>query len=337
MHLHRTGVFVALAMACAITAPAAASAATHHAVKPPKAKPGQKILKSTAKTPTGYTCQRKRINGRMWKVCVKQAAAPTPTTQGPGTNLPTNSSASTDPPTTPATETTAASTSGGGGTPTPPTPPAPVTSTVYSNNTFPNAFVSQAFEADGIKEFGGKVTLGPGARSNAVVSTVISSYACQSGGWSTGDCLTPPGATYNLPMYLSVYRLDSNGTVGTLVARTLQTQTIAFRPSHDTTGFCSTQQFIDAGGTCRYNYPTQVSFDLGSAVLPTDVIITLAFNTNTAGWEPTGVPGPADSTNIAVVPTVAGPNVYQAAAGDLALQPVDSGGYQPTFRVVTTG
>jgi hypothetical protein len=347
MYLHRMGVAGALAMACAIAAPVAASAATHHhAAKPPKAKPGQRIVKSTAKTPTGYTCQRKRLNGRMWKVCVKQTAAPTPTSSAPSTSPPVSSAPSsaadpTPPPVTSAPSTSAPTSSGGGGGggggggSTPPPPSGPVTSTVYSNYTFPGYWSSQPFLAAQVKEYGGQVTLGPGARSNAVVRTVIASYACETGDWYNANCVTTPGATYDLPIWLSVYNLDPDGSVGTAVIRTHQTKTIAYRPSTDHSGTCTTQQYIGAGGVCRTNLPTQVSFDLGSAVLPTNAIITVAIDTSASGWDPTGVVGPADSTNVAYVQTPGGPDVFEATTGDL--EPVDSGGYQPVFRVDTTG
>lgn len=326
MHLHRLGAAGVLIAALAVAAPAA-DAATPAATAAAKTK----IIKSTAKAPKGYRCQRERRHGKVVKVCVKKK---TPTTSAPSTSAPVSSAPSTsptpDPPVVPTPPVTTP-TSGGGSV----TPAAPVTATVYSNYTFPGYWASQPFAAQQTKEFGGEVTLAPGARSNAVVSTVIASYACQAGAYNDGTCLTTPGATYNLPIILSVYNRDADGSVGTLVTRVTQTQTIGYRPS--TSSSCDVTQYLDTAGVCRTNLPTQASFNLGSAVLPTDSIITVAINTSTSGWDPTGIPGPADATNLAEIGPGAGDqDVYQALQpGDLA--PVASDGYQPTFAVTTTG
>lgn len=335
MHPFRLGAAGVLIAALAVTAPTAV-AATPTAKKPAKTK----ILKSTAKAPKGYTCKRERRHGKVVKVCKKKAVKKTPTTSAPSTSPapPVSSAPSTTPPPVapPVTAPVTPPASGGGGST--PTPPAPVTSTVFSNYSFPGYFVSQPFQAQQVKEFGAAVTLSAGARSNAVVSTVIASYACGAGNYYDGTCLTTPGSTYNLPVILSVYNREADGSVGTLVTRVAKTQTINYRPSAAAaaTG-CSNTQYLAGDGVCRTNFPTQVSFDLGSAVLPTNAIVTVAINTSTTGWDPTGVPGPADSTNIAEVGPGAGDqDVYSAPqAGDLA--PVASDGYQPTFAVVTTG
>ena len=73
---------------------------------------------------------------------------------------------------------------------------------VYNNvpKPLPGNVVSQAFEATSTSEFGGQVSFAGTARHNPRLSVVMSSWACQSGGASTGDCSTTPGAKFTEPI-----------------------------------------------------------------------------------------------------------------------------------------
>src|SRR6185312_15991887 len=64
---------------------------------------------------------------------------------------------------------------------------------VYDNvpAKLPGNFASIGFAATSTTEFGGEIELTGTARKQPSVTVVMSSWACQSGGWNTEDCSTP--------------------------------------------------------------------------------------------------------------------------------------------------
>src|SRR5262249_55807325 len=97
--------------------------------------------------------------------------------------------------------------------------PAPVTAAtagaIYDNipRPTPRNPPSEAFEAQSASEFGGAVTFAGTGRSHAVVTVLMSSWGCESGGWNTDDCQTTPGTTFSEPITLNIYNTGA-GTAG---------------------------------------------------------------------------------------------------------------------------
>ncbi len=75
---------------------------------------------------------------------------------------------------------------------------------------------SLGFEATQTNEFGDEVGLGASAGGKTVdsLSVLFASYACEtSGHWNTGDCVTTPGATFEMtsdnPITATIYAGDT--------------------------------------------------------------------------------------------------------------------------------
>src|SRR5260370_1057640 len=69
---------------------------------------------------------------------------------------------------------------------------------------------SASFEATGTDELGNQITLDHAGNVGGVVVT-MSSWACESGHWNTGNCETTPGARFTWPITFSIY----NAATGT--------------------------------------------------------------------------------------------------------------------------
>ncbi len=116
-----------------------------------------------------------------------------------------------------------------------PDPDAPVTVFDSMPSPLPGNYSSHAFLATSTTEAGDVVQLAPGNRTLDQVTVAMSSWACGTGGWSTGDCVTEADATFTHDLTLKVYGLVD----GVLAAEPLTTITQSFampyRPSSDPT------------------------------------------------------------------------------------------------------
>ena len=129
------------------------------------------------------------------------------------------------------------------------------------------------------------------------MSVLFSSWACESGSWTTANCVTTPGATFPVPLTFTIYDFTGN-TKGAMLATQTQTVSITYRPSTST--LCTGGRWYNSKDkTCYNGLPQTVTMAMtASAPLPNQVIWTVAYNTNTAGYYPTGVVGPVDSLNV---------------------------------------
>lgn len=187
-------------------------------------------------------------------------------------------------------------------------PAAAASPPVYNSipDTLPGNVVSVGFQATSTSEFGDYITFGgtERARANLPVTVVMSIWACQTGGMDT--CATTPGATFAQPLTLTIYAVDHSGAVpatGTQLLQTTQTFNLPYRPSRDDTGHCQASGFYPwystAEGICYSGLAHEVTFTLPAGPnLPSEVIWSIAFNTETHGYNPTGVSGPYNSLNV---------------------------------------
>lgn len=140
-----------------------------------------------------------------------------------------------------------------------------------------------------VNEFGDEVVLSGAARTLQSMSVVLSSWGCQSGGWSTEDCMTTPGATFDVPLTFTIYA-DSGGTAGVRLATVTNTVKVAYRPSVDTTLCTGGRWYNSKDRSCYNGFPQIVKMDMPSGVtLPSQVIWSVAYNTTSAGPHPIGV------------------------------------------------
>jgi hypothetical protein len=171
----------------------------------------------------------------------------------------------------------------------------------------PGNVQSLAFQATSASEFGGQIGFA-GSVTNPRVSVDLSSWACQSGGATDGSCVSSPGSTYEVPITLNVYSVGPENSVGAKLVTLTQDFAIPYRPSADNVNCAGNGGWFKKHGktgTCYHGLLNKITFSkLGTAkaplTLPSDVIVSVAFNTFTHGYEPTGVEGPYDSLNFAL-------------------------------------
>ena len=180
----------------------------------------------------------------------------------------------------------------------------PSATTVYDAipSPLPPSMFSQPFQAQQTSEFGDYVHL---AGTNRVLNTVTVTMVT----WALySDYATDPryagnSATWTHPVTVNVYSnsLDTNGEPDTLLATETQDLSIPWRPKADPT--CSTPTAWRADdGNCYNGFAFNAAFDMSSlsVTLPTDVIVGIAFNTESYGAAPVGTSGPYNSLNVGV-------------------------------------
>ena len=167
----------------------------------------------------------------------------------------------------------------------------------------PGNIPSYGAEAYAFNEIGNEVNLAPSTGPLADVTVTMSSWACEFGGW-TGPipCTTTPGATFAVPITLSIYREGATpGTAGSLIVSRTETFNIPYRPSADPACISAPTKWMDAG-TCYNGLANNVSFDFNSKgiTLPSTVIYGISYSTDNYGPTPIGgSSSPADSLNVA--------------------------------------
>jgi enamine deaminase RidA (YjgF/YER057c/UK114 family) len=181
---------------------------------------------------------------------------------------------------------------------------APDAAAVYDSiGVAPGNVASLGFEATSTSEFGDRVQVGPGPRELSSVTVLMSSWACETGGW-TGPtpCVTTPDATFAHPLTMTLYSDNGTGTPGGVLTSMTMTATIPYRPSADSVN-CTGGRWFN-GTTCYNGYaaPVTFSFPIGT-VLPSRFIWAIAYNTTHHGYNPVGAAPcgtncPYDSLNV---------------------------------------
>ncbi len=230
------------------------------------------------------------------------------------------------------------------------------------------------FEATSTNEFGDAVSLQAGTgRTLSSLIVDFQSYACESGHWYTGDCVSTPGDTFQVPggITAKIYATDSTGTtVGTELASATINPNIPYRPSASGATICPSTgggQWTagslwfnpDApnGGACQTSIADKLVFNFtGNTTLPDYVIWTVQFSTSTSGYSPLGTTsacntgpggGPYDSLNVGDKTYPGAPyagadlnedQVVISQGGTAAPLQVQSGwsGFRPLGEIITT-
>lgn len=182
---------------------------------------------------------------------------------------------------------------------------------------------SVGVEAYSFNQIGDEVKLRRVARLKSV-AVQLSSWACQSGAWNTGDCVTTPGATFSTPITLNIYNASVAGThpgeivPGTLRATVTRTFNIPYRPSASPhcTGAQAGEWFKNGQG-CFNGLAHTIGFTLTGlkTKLPKDVVLGVSYNSDNSGPDPLhGTGAPEDSLNVGLSPKVrAGHQRYPGA------------------------
>ena len=164
----------------------------------------------------------------------------------------------------------------------------------------------QAYSQD---EIGDYLQLAGTDRDVTTVTVGMSNWACETGGGAT--CATTPGSSFEHPITVNIYAADTSGSepvAGALIASVTEDKTIPYRPSVDPTCNGGTAWRAD-NGNCYNGFAFTLDFDFGGVTVPDDIIVGVAYNTQSHGAAPLGVEGPYDSLNVALVPVGQAPGV----------------------------
>lgn len=201
-------------------------------------------------------------------------------------------------------------------------PAAAATSLVYDS--IPEASVpsypSIGFQATSTDEVGSWVQLDGTDRVLTDVTVGLTNWSCEN--WETISpptvpCATTPGSGFAHDITLNLYEVDDTGALpapGALIASVTESKQIPYRPSAsaECTGANAGKWWDVTTATCNNGFAFTVTFDLSaqSLVVGDDLMVGVAFNTQTHGANPLGVAGPYNSLNVSIAtqaPTVGHP------------------------------
>ena len=175
---------------------------------------------------------------------------------------------------------------------------------IYSNipATTAGNYPSQPYQAQQTSEFGNLLHLGAGSRDLSKVSILMSTWAIGST-YPALFAANSNGWTHNFT--LNLYNVGAGNSVGSLLSTTTQNSLIAWRPEHDAQCGNNTAWYSANDNACYNGMATRLDFNFasGTVILPNDVIVGLAFNTQSYGASPMGASGPYNSLNWAVGPS----------------------------------
>ncbi|HVO86457.1 MAG TPA: hypothetical protein VMT23_01850 [Candidatus Binatia bacterium] len=197
---------------------------------------------------------------------------------------------------------------------------APAPSVVYNAtpSSLPPNVTSLGFQATQTSEFGDYVHLGGTDRALRTVTVTMSDWALASTpanetfcSNSASNCFTDSSASgggFYYPITLNIYgsHLGLNGAPDTLLTTKTETAAIPWRPVGDPTcpdtGYGAGFAWRASDNVCYNGMAFNLTFDLSSSgvTLPNDVIIGIAYNTQSYGSSPVGSDGPYNSLNVGV-------------------------------------
>ena len=163
------------------------------------------------------------------------------------------------------------------------------------------SYPSQPFQAQQTRQFGDYVHLaGTNRALNSVTITMVT--------WApNSDWPLMPAGGWNHPFTINIYNVVPGAplnTLGSLIATSTQNKLVPWRPAADPSCVGPDAGKWKSGGICYNGYAFNLTFDMSSlgAVLPNDVIVGIAYNTETWGYTPIGSGGPYNSLNVGTTP-----------------------------------
>lgn len=155
----------------------------------------------------------------------------------------------------------------------------------------PGNVPSVGFEATATRDFGDEVALGGKARTLDSMSVVMSSWGCEDGSWTTRDCVTSRGATFDVPLTFTIYA-DNAGVPGAVLATRTRTVAVQYRPSASPkctdNNVPNGKWYSTKDHTCYFGFAQTIEMNLPDVTLPDQVIWTVKYNTTHYGAVPVG-------------------------------------------------
>jgi hypothetical protein len=156
---------------------------------------------------------------------------------------------------------------------------------------------SEGFECCSTKEFGDGLVFTHAAKRLKRVGVVLNSWGCESGHWYSDDCQTTPGDTFPVPISLNVYAVSGPPSgppaVGALIATQTNTYDVPYRPSKNDAACTGEDAGMFVGKIdklCDNGLSDVIWFNFNATTiaLPAQAIVTVAYNTSDAGYNPIG-------------------------------------------------
>ena len=178
---------------------------------------------------------------------------------------------------------------------------------VYStiSSPLPGNVVSQGFECCAVQEFGDGLGLVNSAGGQLQqVTVVLSSWACESGSWNVGNCVSSPNARFSQALTVNVWSVNdttSPASAGVLLGSVTDTFKIPFRPSSTPSkcGGNTTRWYSPIDNSCYRGLATPISLNFSNehVTIPANnkIIVTVAYNTSDFGPSPLGHTAPCNS------------------------------------------
>ena len=162
---------------------------------------------------------------------------------------------------------------------------------IYNSNPspLPGNVPSLGYQANQTAEFGDLIQFAPGPRNLTSATVTMSDWAKKSDWLTVGTA-----AGFDHLLTLNVYNVGPGNTVGSLIGSDTIDAFVPWRPEDDPS--CGIGG--GWGSSCFSGLAFQVAFDFSGLLVPDQVIYGLAFNTNTWGYNPIGLPGPYESLNF---------------------------------------
>ncbi len=168
-------------------------------------------------------------------------------------------------------------------------------------------YPSLGYQATQTAEFGDYIHLGGTSRVLNTVTVTMSDWALYSD-YASDARYSGNSEYWTHPITLNVYgaHLDVNGVPDDLLATITQNISIPWRPEGDPTcpdtGYGAGFAWRNSANECVNGLAFNATFDLSglNVTLPDDIIIGIAFNTQSYGEAPMVDSGPYNSLNVAV-------------------------------------
>jgi hypothetical protein len=156
---------------------------------------------------------------------------------------------------------------------------------------------SEGFQCCSNSEIGDQITLAGTARKAVSATVLMSSWAKHS------DYPTLSAAGFVHPITLNFYSDAAHAASHSPdLGSFTQNVVLSWRPESDPTcpdtGYGAGFAWRAGNGSCYNGYAFPIAFPLTGVTLPNTFIYGIAYNTQTWGYAPLGVPGPFESLNV---------------------------------------
>lgn len=163
------------------------------------------------------------------------------------------------------------------------------------------SYPSQPFQAQQTSEFGDFIHLAGTERVLDSVTVTMVTWA-KFADYATNSLYMGNSSYWTHPVTLNIYdsHLGVNGAPDTKLATVTKTVIVPWRPAADPS--CPNLMWRDLMDQCNNGYAFFETFNMQDlkVTLPDDIIVSVAFNTQSYGGTPIGIDGPYNSLNIAV-------------------------------------